>query len=369
MIGFLLGFLPVLAFTRFTLWAFSALALILFGLITTPGVGAVMIAPLAVGAFTGGIALGVHFFVRAPDSSTDAYGSARKANRRDLEEAGLLETSGYRLGVFEDGQGADLLSYAGQKHLLTCAPTRAGKGVSAIIPNLLTYEGSALVIDPKGENLLITGGARDRLGQDVHALDPWNIAVSRLGGQASCFNPLDFLEPDDPDLVENAMILADALVVSADGEGRFWDEEAKALLMGIILYVATAEEESEQRHLPRVRELLTLADDAVKDFFEKMMNATHPVVRSSGARMLQKTEKVRSIVLASAQAQTHFLDSERIKDSMSASDFSFADLKHRKMSIYVILPADRLGTFDRWLRLIVSIAITGKRPQYRREAR
>lgn len=234
----------MLAFTRFTLWAFSALALILFGLITTPGVGAVMIAPLAVGAFTGGIALGVHFFVRAPDSSTDAYGSARKANRRDLEEAGLLETSGYRLGVFEDGQGADLLSYAGQKHLLTCAPTRAGKGVSAIIPNLLTYEGSALVIDPKGENLLITGGARDRLGQDVHALDPWNIAVSRLGGQASCFNPLDFLEPDDPDLVENAMILADALVVSADGEGRFWDEEAKALLMGIILYVATAEEES-----------------------------------------------------------------------------------------------------------------------------
>lgn len=64
------------------------------------------------------------------------------------------------------------LHYGGDRHLLTVAPTRAGKGVSAIIPNLLTYEGSATVIDPKGENALITGAQRVAMGQTVMLLDP-----------------------------------------------------------------------------------------------------------------------------------------------------------------------------------------------------
>lgn len=59
-----------------------------------------------------------------------AYGSARLARRADIEAARLFKKKGYRLGVFEDEAGADLLHYAGQRHLLTCAPTRAGKEVS-----------------------------------------------------------------------------------------------------------------------------------------------------------------------------------------------------------------------------------------------
>jgi type IV secretion system protein VirD4 len=356
--GFLLGFLPILIFSRYRGYAFAALGLLLFAFLTTPSIGTLAYLPLGAMGLFGGLFLGAMLFFKPQDLSTDAYGSARLARRADIEAAGLMDAKGYRLGLFEDAAGADLLHYAGQRHLLTCAPTRAGKGVSSIIPNLLTYEGSILVIDPKGENLMITAEQRHRLGHDVQALDPWNIGASFFeGAEPSRFNPLDFVEADSPDLVENAMILADALVPVGRGDTSFWDEEAKALLMGLILHVATDEAEQAQRHLPRVRDLLLGDDKDMNDLFEHMMKSEHPAVRGAGARTLQKEPKMRSSVLATAQAHTHFLDSPRIRESMSASNFRFADMKRHKLSVYVILPADRLSTFDRWLRLIISIAI------------
>lgn len=63
-------------------------------------------------------------------------------------------------------------------------------------------------------------------------------------------------------------------------------------------------------------------------------------------------------VLASAQAQTHFLDSARIRDSLMASDFDLADLKRTRMSLYLVLPADRLNAFGKWMRLVIQQAVT-----------
>jgi type IV secretion system protein VirD4 len=358
LIGFCLGFLPILIFSKYIGYAFAGLGLLAFGILTTPGIGSVAVIPLGGFGLLGGVLLGGWLFIKPQDLSTEAYGSARLARRDDLEEAGLFKEQGYRLGTFVDDEGSNLLHYAGARHLLTCAPTRAGKGVSAIIPNLLTYEGSVLVIDPKGENLKITAEQRNKLGHDVQALDPWNIGASYFeGGAPSHFNPLDFLAPDSPDIVENAMILADALVVVGDGDAKFWDEEAKAMLMGFILHVATAPDEADKRHLPRVRDLLLGDDEDMDQLFERMMSSDNAAVRGAGARALQKEAKMRSSVLATAQAHTHFLDSPRIRDSMETSDFSFADMKRHKLSIYIILPADRLSTFDRWLRLVISIAI------------
>lgn len=357
-IAFLVGFLPVLVFTRFAPWAFAGLGLVIVAIITTPVIGGAMLPVVGVTAFVAGATLAVYLFVRQPRLDTDAYGSARRATRADIEKAELFEKGGYRLAEYQDDAGTNLISYAGQRHLLTCAPTRAGKGVSAIIPNLLTYEGSMLVIDPKGENLMVTAEQRHRLGHNVQALDPWNIGASFFeNGQAAHFNPLDFVEADSPDLVENAMILADAMVPVRGGDSSFWDEEAKALLMGVILHVATDPDEQERRHLPRVRDLLLGDDETMDQLFERMMASENAAVRGAGARTLQKEPKMRSNVMATAQSHTHFLDSPRIRENMSASDFRFGDMKREKLSIYVILPADRLSTFDRWLRLIISIAI------------
>jgi type IV secretion system protein VirD4 len=197
------------------------------------------------------------------------------------------------------------------------------------------------------------------MGQQVFLIDPWNIAASRLDMPRARFNPLDWIRLHDPDAAENAFLLADALVPSeAEGEDRFWDEEAKAVLTGFILYVATAPEEAGQRHLGRVRDLLVQTDDGLKETLTVMYNHPNPVVSTTAARTASKDPKLRSNVLASVQSHTHFLDSPRIRASLETSDFSFEDLKTKRMSVYLILPADRLKTFDRWMRLLIQQAIT-----------
>lgn len=281
----------------------------------------------------------------------------------------LLDTAGLRLGQVTEFTFANdvptprthALGYAGDRHLLTVAPTRSGKGVSAIIPNLLTYAGSAVVIDPKGENAMITAARRGQgragvtgLGQQVHVVDPWGIT----GLPAACFNPLDWLRADDPDISENAMMLADSIVIPGEGKDRFWDEEAKALLMGLLLYVALDARERDTRTLGRVRDIVVSGSEAFNAVLGRMVENDHPIVVSTADRTAGKAPELRANVMASLQSHTHFLDSPRIRASLATSDFRFEDLKAAPTTVYLVLPSDRLNTFGRWLRLLIQQAIT-----------
>ncbi|MEL6646135.1 MAG: type IV secretory system conjugative DNA transfer family protein [Pseudomonadota bacterium] len=294
--------------------------------------------------------------IKALGEVPSTFGSAKWAGLADITSKGLSALGGLRLGLFEHGETSTPIAYHGDRHGLTVAPTRSGKGVSQIIPNLLSTTASIIVVDPKGENALITAEARRAMGQDVHIVDPWGIASA--AGTASRFNPLEWLQLGDTDITENAMLLADAIVVQDGESDPFFNEEAKALLQGIILYVATDEHEDGQRHLGRVRDLTLLDGEDLPQLFQRMAGSPHHVVASCGARSLQKDPKLLSNVLASAQAHTHFLDSARIRESLSTSDFTFEDVKAKPMSIFLVLPADRLHGFKGWLRLIIQQAIT-----------
>ncbi|MBL4750142.1 MAG: type IV secretory system conjugative DNA transfer family protein [Amylibacter sp.] len=285
------------------------------------------------------------------------FGSSRWATPDDLIKKKVFGPSGIRLGTTHNGQFEQDISYKGDSHMMTVAPTRTGKGTCAIIPNLLTYEGSTLVIDPKGENTMITAKTRKDMGQAVHIVDPWNIAQID-GIETARFNPMDWLQESTVDLAENCMILADALVVPSPNSEPFFKEEAKAYLVGMIGFVATDPDEEGQRNLGRVRVLCLLDGDDLTELYHKMMQSPHHFIASAGARSLQKDEKLLSNVLASVQSETHFLDSPRMRESLSASDFKFEDLKSTPMTIYLVLPADRLHPFARWLRLLIQQAIT-----------
>lgn len=285
------------------------------------------------------------------------YGSAEWATLEHLEQHGVINNNGLFLGDFEELDSRSSLNYTGDRHLLTVAPTRSGKGVSSIIPNLLTYQGSVLVIDPKGENARVTAMRRgaNGLGQTVHIVDPWGIT----GAAASCFNPLDWLSADDEDISENAMMLADSMITPRSGNGDpFWDMEAKALLMGIILYVALDSYEQGQRTLGRVRDIIVSDSDTFNETLARMGSHPNHIINSTAMRTISKEDKLRASVLASLQSHTHFLDSPRIRENLSRSDFKFEELKSSKITIYLVLPADRLETFGRWLRLLVQQAIT-----------
>lgn len=180
----------------------------------------------------------------------DSHGSARFANRKELKK--LEGADGLLIG--RNPHTGRLLRYDGPAHLLTLAPTRAGKGVGTVIPNLLAAERSVLVIDPKGENSRIAGEVRRRFG-DLHVLDPFEVT----GIPSSAYNPLDRLTPDSLDLGEDASSLTEALVMDAPGQvsEAHWNEEAKALLGGLIMF-CVCHEERNRRSLATVREYLTL---------------------------------------------------------------------------------------------------------------
>lgn len=284
------------------------------------------------------------------------FGSSKWADETEMREAGLFQSNGLQLGTTL-GETPNKLHYSGDRHALTIAPTRSGKGTSLVVPNLLRHTASCLVIDPKAENAKITATARQKMGHEIIALDPWNIAQIEDVAPAH-INPLDWVIQGGIDMAENAMTLAEAIIPEQEKGERFWTDEARAHLQGVILYVATAPEEDGQRHLPRVRDLLLLDGDDMQALGMAMLGSAHHLVTSSGARMLQKDSKLLANVLATVQASTHMLDSPRLRNTLSRSDFDFADLKTKAMSIYIILPADRLHSFSGFLRLMVQQALT-----------
>lgn len=169
---------------------------------------------------------------------------------------------------------------------------------------------------------------------------------------------MDGLKSDDPDLAENALLAVDALTVTTGGDNMFWEESSKSRLMGIIGHVATHADEAGQRHLGRVRDLMLLDKEDTEALNNKMLESPHHFIASAGAQALQQEEKLFSYVVTSTQSQTHFLDSPRIRESLSSSDFKFEDLKSTPTTIYLVLPSDRLDTYGHWLRLLIQQAIT-----------
>jgi type IV secretion system protein VirD4 len=280
------------------------------------------------------------------------HGSAHFASERQVKDT--LGGAGLIVGR-ENRRGGQLLRYAGLAHLLTIAPTRSGKGVGAIIPNLLTADRSVFCIDPKGENTRITARARSRFGP-VYVLDPFDIS----GQPSAGFNPLAGLDPDSLDLAEDAALLADALVHDPPGQvgEAHWNEEAKALIAGLILHVVCTAA-PEIRTLSAVRELLTSSPQEFRAMLETMQQSASAggLVRRAANRHLGKSEREASGVLSSAQRHTHFLDSARLNQTMASSDFRFADLKEAKATVFLVLPPERLDAYSRWLRLMVAQAI------------
>ena len=281
----------------------------------------------------------------------DSHGSARFANRKELKK----HQGGDGLLIGRNPHTGRLLRYDGPAHLITLAPTRAGKGVGTVIPNLLGVDRSVLVIDPKGENARIAGEARRRIGT-THVLDPFEVS----GHPSACYNPLDRLTPDSLDLGEDAASLTEALVMDPPGQvtEAHWNEEAKAILGGLIMF-CVCHEERERRSLATVREYLTLPPDRLKALLELMQDSDEAggLIARAANRFLGKADREAASVLSNAQRHTHFLDSPRIARCLARSDFAFSDLRHQVTSVFLVLPPNRMDAYSRWLRLLVSQAL------------
>ena len=279
----------------------------------------------------------------------DIHGSARFATDKEVAPLARVHTG---LLIGRDTKTGKPLRFSGPAHLLTMAPTRTGKGVGTIIPNLLTADRSVICIDPKRENAKIAGRARRQFGP-VHVLDPFGIT----GRHSAAFNPLDTLDTDGLDVAEDARTLADALVFDEPGTAgeAHWNEEAKGLIGGLILHLV-AQETGDRRTLATLREYLTLAPEAFATLLKGMQASTAAsgLIARAANRHLGKSDREAAGVLSAAQRHTHFLDSPRMHRVLDESYFSFADLKRQNITVFLVLPPDRLSTYSRLLRLQVT---------------
>ncbi|MGI9503150.1 MAG: type IV secretory system conjugative DNA transfer family protein [Geminicoccaceae bacterium] len=143
------------------------------------------------------------------------------------------------------------------QHVSLLAGSRTGKGRDIIVPNLLGgYQGSALVVDPKGELANLTATFRAIIGQRVAVLDPFKVTRRQTAPFHATWNPMTLLKPESPTLVEDAGLIADALIVAGGERDTHWDESARAWIEGLILHVATWPDYEGKRDLITVRRLL-----------------------------------------------------------------------------------------------------------------
>lgn len=283
------------------------------------------------------------------------FNAAGTSRAHGSAEWGTGEALAQRRGLLLGRSEKHVLRLDGEGHVLTVAPTRSGKGVSCVIPNLLEYPGSILVTDPKGENYAVTARWRRSAGHSVHALDPFGVV-----GGLSAYNPMDLVDATTPDVADDARMLADMLVLpeGREGEQAFWNEEARGVLTGIILHVA-ANAPPELRTLTHVRTLLTLAPDSFQQMLIEMGNSTAVggLVARAAARLLQKSERERSGVISTAQSHTHFLDSPRMAHVLGRSTLDLGTLKREPVTVYLILPTERLDGYARWLRVMIACGL------------
>lgn len=256
--------------------------------------------------------------------------------------------------------GGDLVGLADDRHLCTVAGNRAGKGRSLLINNLLTYPGSVLVIDPKGDLAVETANHREEvLGQKVFVLDPFSAATGIKGELRVSFNPLQWIDPSDVDgMIMAASLIADALVVVSSERDPHWAETAKQFLEAVILHVCTAPEYEGRRTLKTVNQIVMV--DVESDEFAKRMGsseAANGAVVMGAIGYYSKSEKERSGVISTLRRHVHFLKYGQMQEVLDNGPFDLGILQREPTTLYLSLPAMHMGNCAGWLRLFVNLAL------------
>ena len=264
------------------------------------------------------------------------------------------------LGWLPDERGnTQFISHDDDSHMVTVAGSRAGKGVSLIIPNLLSYKGSCVCVDLKGENCAVTARYRaEELGQTVVRLDPFNV----VSENTDSFNPLEMLNADSDELIDDLTDLSEALIIRGAAKDAHWDDSARSVIKAVLLFILRAHEKG-QRDLSLLRKYLLEGydlDDGDGASFDSLLYAMSKMdddyLKGMANRLNGMGTEERGSVLSTVQRNTEFLDSKPLHKVVNSSTFDISKLREG-MTIYLILPEWRLALHSRWLRLMLTIIL------------
>jgi type IV secretion system protein VirD4 len=276
------------------------------------------------------------------------YGSAQWASLRDVTAAGLTRRTGMVLGRL----GPQYLRHDGPEHVMAFAPTRSGKGVGLVVPTLLTWPGSAVIHDIKGENWQLTAGWRSRFSHCL-LFNPTDV-------RSAAYNPLLEVRRGTHE-VRDVQNIADILV---DPEGALerrnhWEKTSHSLLVGAILHVLYAEPDKTLRGVanflsdparPFERSLLIMMSTA------HLGDRVHPVVASAAREVLNKSENERSGVLSTAMSFLGLYRDPTVAEVTSRCDWRIDDLVHGEypISLYLVVPASDISRTKPLIRLLLN---------------
>jgi type IV secretion system protein VirD4 len=295
------------------------------------------------------VAIGMSVWRAREAKKVETYGSARWAETEEVKAAGLLGPDGVVLGRHHH----DYLRHDGPEHVLCFAPTRSGKGVGLVVPSLLTWPGSAIVHDIKGENWQLTAGFRARHGR-VLLFDPTNP-------DSAAYNPLLEVRRGEWE-VRDVQNIADILV---DPEGSLekrnhWEKTSHALLVGAILHVLYAEED---KTLAGVAAFLSDPKRKIEATLDGMMatahlgpKGPHPVVASAARELLNKSDNERSGVLSTAMSFLGLYRDPVVAKVTRRCDWRISDIvaARQPTTLYLVVPPSDINRTKPLIRLLLN---------------
>lgn len=284
------------------------------------------------------------------------HGDARFANAGDLSKAGMFKPSsnGVLVGKFK----GDLVRLSGQQFVILAAPTRSGKGVGVVIPNLLEYQESMVVLDIKQENFELTSGWRASQGQQIFLFNPF--AEDR---RTHRWNPLSYVSNDPAFRVSDLMSIAAMLYPEGSDDQKFWVSQARNAFMAFTLYLFEKWEHDEANELPEeVRDARTLGNvyrlssgdgSDLREVYQGL--AGKPFLsghaRSAFANLLSQANETFASILGSFKEPLNAWMNPVLDAATSADDFLLTDVRRKKMTIYIGIQPNKLAES----RLIVNL--------------
>ncbi len=317
----------------------------------------------AIGSAVVGITTNIlaqHQRQRSLNRESNSHGSAQFATFKEIKAIGLLEQEdGVTIGGYYQPKKKRLyyLRHNGPEHVMVFAPTRSGKGLSLILPTLLSWSHSILVYDIKGENWAITAGWRAKeLGQAVYKFEP-----TATDGSSIRINPLQEIRLGTAKEISDTQNIA-TMIVDPEGRGLndHWTKTSFSFLVGVILHVLYAEQ---NKTLNGIAEFLSNPKQTISDTLQVMLNTehdrekkygwrdnqgestfTHPVVAASASEMLNRSENERSSVYSTTLSFLSLYRDPIVAHHTSQSDVSIRQLMdaEKPISLYLVVsPSDK----------------------------
>ena len=261
------------------------------------------------------------------------HGAARFAKEGEIRRAGFRADSGIVVGK----KSGKFLTFGGSEHCIVEAPTRSGKGVGIVVPNLLSWQESVVVLDVKRENWDATAGFRRKFGQAVYLFNPTDPE-----GRTARYNPLGYIDRTDPDqVVIELQKIATMLFVPPERGEPFWTDSARTAFVGVGAYLAVAD-------LPftigAIYRLMTTGD--TRGYFRKVLD-DRALDLSQGCRnaLADFTSGADNTFAGIVQTVTSKLSlwlNPRVDAATEESDFDLRELRTKPMSIYLGVSPDEL---------------------------